>query len=88
MAKLVYDKNGRLEFTKEMRREYTILAPNMAPIHFNMLETVLRSHGYRAVLLKNTGPAVVECGLKYVHNDTCYPALLTIGQMIDALNSG
>ena len=88
MAKLVYDKNGRLEITKEMRREYTILAPNIAPIHFNMLETVLRSHGYRAVLLKNTGPAVVECGLKYVHNDTCYPALLTIGQMIDALNSG
>lgn len=41
MAKLVYDKNGRLEFTKEMRREYIILAPNMAPIHFNMLETVL-----------------------------------------------
>ena len=88
MAKLVYDKTGRLEFTKEMRQQYTILAPNMAPIHFKILESVLGSHGYRVVLLHNTGPAVVENGLKYVHNDTCYPALLSIGQMIDALNSG
>lgn len=88
MAKLQYDKTGRLMFTQEMRREYTILVPNMAPIHFRILESVLRSHGYRAVLLHNCGPSVTENGLKYVHNDTCYPALLVIGQMIDALKSG
>lgn len=88
MAKLQYDKQGRLMFTQEMRREYTILVPNMAPIHFRILESVLRSHGYRAVLLHNCGPSVTENGLKYVHNDTCYPALLVIGQMIDALKSG
>ena len=76
MAKLQYDKQGRLMFTQEMRREYTILVPNMAPIHFRILESVLRSHGYRAVLLHNCGPSVTENGLKYVHNDTCYPALL------------
>ena len=88
MAKLVYDKTGRLEFTKEMRREYTILVPNMAPIHFHILESVLRSHGYNAVLLQNEDSSVVENGLKYVHNDTCYPALLVIGQMISAIKSG
>lgn len=88
MAKLQYDKKGRLMFTQEMRREYTILVPNMAPIHFRILESVLRSHGYRAALLNNCGPSVTENGLKYVHNDTCYPALLVIGQMIDALKSG
>ena len=88
MAKLVYDKTGRLEFTKGMRREYTILVPNMAPIHFHILESVLRSHGYNAVLLQNEDSSVVENGLKYVHNDTCYPALLVIGQMISAIKSG
>lgn len=88
MAKLIYDKTGRLEFTKEMRRDYTILVPNMAPIHFNILQSVLRNHGYKAVLLHNEDASVVENGLKYVHNDTCYPALLVIGQMIAALNSG
>ena len=88
-GQIAVDKKGRLMFTQEMRREYTILVPNMAPIHFRILESVLRSHGYNvAVLLNNCGPSVTENGLKYVHNDTCYPALLVIGQMIDALKSG
>lgn len=88
MAQLKRDKSGRLLFTKEMRREYTILIPMMAPIHFELIKNVLANSGYRVHLLDNTGPEVVLQGLKYVHNDTCYPALLVIGQMIDALSSG
>ena len=77
----------RVEFTKEMR-DYTILAPNMADIHFSLLINIFSQYGYRVELLKNDGRTVVDEGLKYVHNDTCYPALLVIGQLIDALNTG
>lgn len=77
----------RVEFTKEMR-DYTLLAPNMANIHFSLLVNIFGQYGYKVELLKNDGRAVVDEGLKYVHNDTCYPALLVIGQLIDALNSG
>ncbi|HIT19084.1 MAG TPA: 2-hydroxyacyl-CoA dehydratase [Candidatus Fimivivens faecavium] len=79
---------GRVLFTKEMKKTHTILVPSMAPIHFAIVKNVLVSYGYRIELLDNQGPSVVQEGLKYVHNDTCYPALLVIGQMIDALNSG
>ena len=78
----------RIEFTEAMKRDYTILIPNMLPVHLQLVGDVFRLHGYRMELLKNEGPAVVETGLKYVHNDTCYPALLCIGQFIDALQSG
>ena len=78
----------RVEFTKEMRKEYTILIPDMLPVHFKLLRNIFTLHGYRVGLLKNTGRKVVDTGLKYVHNDTCYPALLVIGQMISALQSG
>lgn len=78
---------NRVEFTKDMQ-DYTILAPNMANIHFSMLVNVFSQYGYKVELMKNEGRAVVDEGLKYVHNDTCYPALLVIGQLIDALNSG
>ena len=71
-----------------MAKEYTILIPMMCPIHFTLLKNVLINSKYRVELLENTGHSVVEEGLKYVHNDTCYPALLVIGQMIDALKSG
>ena len=77
-----------MEFTKEMRKEYTILIPDMLPVHFKLLRNIFTLHGYRVGLLKNTGRKVVDTGLKYVHNDTCYPALLVIGQMISALQSG
>lgn len=77
-----------IKFTKKMKKEYTILIPNMLPIHFNMVIRVLESYGYKAQMLENEGHAVVESGLKYVHNDTCYPAILVIGQFIDALKSG
>lgn len=88
MAKLVYDKKGRLLFTKEMKKEYTILLPMMAPIHFNMIRNVFTHYGYKTVLLETNGPEIAQVGLKYVHNDTCYPALLVIGQFIHALQSG
>ncbi len=78
----------RVEFTKEMKKDYTILIPSMLDIQFALLRNVFRSYGYKMELLTNDSRAVVDAGLKYVHNDTCYPALLVIGQMIDALNSG
>lgn len=88
MAELKYDKSGRLLFTKEMKAEYKILAPMMLPIHFTLIINSMRLHGYDVDLLKTSGPTIVEEGLKCVHNDTCYPALLVIGQFIDALKSG
>jgi predicted nucleotide-binding protein (sugar kinase/HSP70/actin superfamily) len=88
MAELLYDKTGRLLFTKQMKKEYTILFPMMAPIHFKLLRNVFTHYGYNAVLLDTDGPEIAQTGLKYVHNDTCYPALLVIGQMINALQSG
>ena len=90
MAQLKYDKKtGRLLFTKQMKREgYKILIPNMAPIHFKMLKNVFIHYGYNAEVLTTTGPEIAQTGLKYVHNDTCYPALLVIGQFIHALQSG
>ncbi len=77
----------RVEFTKEMK-DYTILAPNMLEVHFSFFVNIFAQYGYKVELLRNDGRAVVDEGLKYVHNDTCYPALLVIGQLIDALNSG
>ncbi len=89
MAELKYDKKtGRLLFTKQMKKEYTILMPNMSPIHFRILQNVFRHYGYTSELLETTGPEIAQTGLKYVHNDTCYPALLVIGQFIHALQSG
>ena len=82
------DNTERVEFTEEMRKEYTILAPNMLDIHFSMVENLFHSAGYKVKMLRNYDQSVIDEGLKYVHNDTCYPALLTIGQMISALKSG
>ena len=76
------------KFTDEMKKDYTILIPDMTTIHFKFLARIFRSYGYKVDVLYNQGPAVVDEGLKYVHNDTCYPALLCIGQMMDALHSG
>ena len=88
MAKLEYDNTGRLLFTEEMRKEYTILIPQMLPVHFGFFAKLLERNGYNVVILQNEGRSVVDNGLKYVHNDACYPALLVIGQMIDAIENG
>lgn len=87
--KFKYDrKSGRLLFTKQMKKEYTILFPMMAPIHFNILQKVFSSYGYNAELLTTTSPDIAQVGLKYIHNDTCYPAILSLGQLIHAVQSG
>ncbi|MBU5419926.1 2-hydroxyacyl-CoA dehydratase [Acetanaerobacterium sp. MSJ-12] len=75
-------------FTPEMRENYTILIPGMLPIHFRMLEKILIRNGYKVKILTTIGRQIVDEGLKNVHNDTCYPALLVIGQLISALKSG
>ena len=77
-----------IPFTKEMKKDYTILAPNMLPMHFKLILQVLKNYGYKIDLLDNQGKEVIETGLKYVHNDTCYPAILVIGQFIHAIKSG
>ncbi len=76
------------KFTKGMKATHTILIPNMAETQFRLLKYALEHEGYKCEILGNCGSAVAQLGLKYVHNDTCYPALLVIGQFIDALNSG
>ncbi len=76
------------EFTPEMKRTHTVLIPMMLPIHFELIEKVLQNEGYKTELLRTEGSRIAEEGLKNVHNDTCYPALLVIGQMMDALHSG
>ena len=80
--------NYYVQFTEEMKRTHTILAPNMLPLHFRFLLQVLNDYGYKTELLETKGPEIIETGLKYVHNDACYPALLVIGQFINALHSG
>ena len=76
------------KFTPEMKKTHKILIPNMAPVQFRILAAAMEQAGYQCELLENCGSQVSELGLKYVHNDTCYPALLVIGQFLDALNSG
>ena len=75
-------------FTPEMKKTYTILVPDMLPWHFDLLTHVMRGEGYMVEVLHNEGRAVIDEGLKHVHNDTCYPALCVIGQYLDALKSG
>ena len=88
MAKLEYDEHGRLLFTKEMKEEYTLLVPMMLPIHFSMLQSIFAREGYKMEILDTQNSNIIQMGLKYCHNDICYPAQLTIGQLMDALQSG
>lgn len=77
-----------IPFTKEMKKDYTILIPNMLPTHFKLIMSVLKTYGYKTELLETSGTEIAETGLKYTHNDTCYPAILVIGQFLNALLSG
>lgn len=80
---------NKIMFTKDMKEAgYTILCPQMAPIHFDLLEAAARPLGYNLHVLKECTPNTVDIGLRYVNNDACYPAILTTGQMIEALQSG
>ncbi len=75
-------------FTREMRQEYTILCPQMSPIHFELLEPAFNASGYRLQVLPNDNKRAVDVGLKYVNNDACYPSLMVVGQIMDAILSG
>ena len=78
----------KVSFTEEMRKEYTILCPQMSPLHFEILEAAFQASGYRFKVLDNDNKQSVNMGLKYVNNDACYPSLLVVGQIMDALHSG
>lgn len=80
-----YNKNL---FTKEMKKDWTILAPQMSPIHFQFIEKAVRASGYNIDVLPANDKEAIEEGIKYVNNDACYPSILVIGQMINALKSG
>lgn len=75
-------------FTKEMRSDYTILCPQMSPIHFNILSEAAKVGGYNLEILNNDNRHAIDMGLKYVNNDACYPSLIVVGQIMDALHSG
>lgn len=77
-----------IPFTEEMKKTHTILAPNMLPVHFKLYIQILRNCGYNIELLESESSSVTEAGLKYVHNDTCYPAIVVIGQFLEAVKSG
>lgn len=78
----------RVEFTPEMRKNYTILCPQMSPIHFELLAPALNSCGYNFEVLDNDNKSSVDIGLKYVNNDACYPSLMVVGQIMSAVLSG
>ena len=75
-------------FTKEMRKDYTILCPQMSPIHFSILQPAFNAAGYHLEVLPNDNKEAVDVGLKYVNNDACYPSLMVVGQIMQALLSG
>ena len=79
---------GKVSFTKQMRKEYTILCPQMSPFHFGILEAAFNASGYNLEVLPNDNKHAVDVGLKYVNNDACYPSLMVVGQIMDALLSG
>ena len=85
---IVSSSYNRVIFTKEMKKNYTLLCPQMSPIHFELIEPAIRSFGYNLVVLQNDDKTAVDTGLKYVNNDACYPSLIVIGQIMDALLSG
>lgn len=78
----------RVVFTEEMRKEYTILCPQMSPIHFEVLQPAFKACGYNFEVIPENNRHAVDTGLKYVNNDACYPSLIVVGQIMNALNSG
>ena len=78
----------RVKFTLKMKKDYTILSPSMAPIHFQLLRPVFQRQGFHVDIMENEGPEVLQLALKYLHNDLCYPAMLTTGQMLATMKSG
>ena len=85
---IVSSAYSRVYFTKEMKKNYTILCPQMSPIHFDLIEPAVRSCGYNLEVLQNSDRTAIDTGLKYVNSDACYPSLIVVGQIMDALLSG
>ena len=81
-------KYSKIVFSKEMKKNHTILAPEMSPLHFTILKEAFRLSGYNVVLVNSKGNDAVETGLRYVNNDACYPSIIVIGELIHALGSG
>ena len=79
---------GSKTFTKEMRETHTILVPQLSPIHFNFVETVIESGGYKVKQLPKVNRGAIDLGLRYVNNDACFPAIVMIGQLLQAIQSG
>lgn len=77
-----------VDFTKQMKREYTILCPDIFPMHMGLFEQIFRNNGYKLEVVRDEGKEVIDAGLKYIHNDMCYPAICSCGQLIYALESG
>ncbi|UKI38286.1 MAG: 2-hydroxyacyl-CoA dehydratase [Clostridiales bacterium] len=75
-------------YKRDEKKDYTILIPNMLPTHFKLIMSVLKTYGYKNRAFETSGTKISETGLKYTHNDTCYPAILVIGQFLSALLSG
>jgi predicted CoA-substrate-specific enzyme activase len=88
VPKKVKAENNRVLFTKEMRKDHTILCPQMSPIHFNLIQAAFRAAGYNLEVLPSVDKKAVDEGLKYVNNDACYPSIIVVGQLIEALKSG
>ena len=86
--KIVPASFDRVVFTEKMRKDYTILCPQMTPIHFDLLETAFNASGYRLEVLNRDEREAVDLGLKYVNNDACYPSIIVVGQIMSALLSG
>ncbi|MCR5715303.1 MAG: 2-hydroxyacyl-CoA dehydratase [Lachnospiraceae bacterium] len=78
----------KVQFTEEMRADYTILCPQMSPIHFDMLAPALNACGYHLVLLENDNRKAIDIGTQFVNNDACYPSMMVVGQIMEALQSG
>ncbi len=85
---VVSSSYNRVLFTREMKKDYTLLCPQMSPIHFDLLEPAMRAFGYQMEVLKNDTRSAIDVGLQYVNNDACYPSLIVIGQVMEALLSG
>ena len=79
---------ARVTFTKDMKNKHTILVPQMAPIHFGLVKEAFEVSGYNIVMMPAIDKEAVDIGLRYVNNDTCYPAIIVVGQLLKALQSG
>lgn len=84
----LFEPEERVIFTEEMRKNHTILVPQMSPIHFQFIQEAMRTEGYKVEVLPSVDTSAIDEGLKYVHNDACYPSIIVVGQLMKALNSG